>query len=134
MMMYMLDTNTVSYFLRQHERVTNRISAIPPSRIAVSSITEAELLYGVARRQNKALKTAVMGFLDAVTVYDWDSVAAETYGKLRAGMEKKGHVMGALDMLIAAHALSEKTTLVTSNKAFQKVTGLKVEDWASEPS
>lgn len=90
MMIYMLDTNTVSYFLRQHPQVIARISAVPPSRIAISSITEAELLYGVEKRQNKKLKAAVMGFLDAISVYSLESVTAEAYGKLRASLEKKG--------------------------------------------
>ncbi|RJT26216.1 type II toxin-antitoxin system VapC family toxin [Buttiauxella izardii] len=128
-MVWMLDTNTVSYFLRQNPQVLARMSKVPPSDIVISSITEAELLFGVAKRQNKALKMAVMGFLDAVSVYHWDSVAAEAYGKLRASMEKKGQVMGALDMLIAAHALSEKTTIVTSDRAFHNIVGLRAEDW-----
>ncbi len=82
------------------------------------------------KRQNKKLKAAVMGFLDAVTVYQWGSVTAETYGKLRARLEKKGIVLGSLDMLIAAHAVCEKTILVTSDRAFGNITGLSVEDWA----
>lgn len=129
-MVWMLDTNTVSYFLRRHPQVMAKISNIPPSSIVISSITEAELLFGVAKRQNKTLKAAVMGFLDTVSVYPWDSAAAETYGKLRASLEKKGQVMGTLDMLIAAHALSEKTTIVTSDRAFHSVAGLRAEDWA----
>ncbi|WP_455549344.1 PIN domain-containing protein [Dryocola clanedunensis] len=88
-MIYMLDTNTVSYFLRQHPQAIARISAVPPSRIAISGITEAELLYGVEKRQNKKLKAAVMGFLDAISVYSRESVTAEAYGKLRANLEKK---------------------------------------------
>lgn len=130
MMIYMLDTNTVSYFLRQHPQVIARISAVPPSRIAISSITEAELLYGVEKRQNKKLKAAVMGFLDAISVYSLESVTAEAYGKLRANLEKKGVVLGSLDMLIAAHALCEKAMLVTSDRAFFSIAGLRVEDWA----
>ncbi|KFC83147.1 type II toxin-antitoxin system VapC family toxin [Buttiauxella agrestis] len=129
-MVWMLDTHTVTYFLRQHPQVIARISNVPPSSIVISSITEAELLFGVAKRQNKTLKAAVMGFLDTVSVYPWDSAAAETYGKLRASLEKKGQVMGTLDMLIAAHALSEKTTIVTSDRAFHSVAGLRAEDWA----
>ncbi|MNC14870.1 tRNA(fMet)-specific endonuclease VapC [compost metagenome] len=128
-MVWMLDTNTVSYFLRRHPQVMAKISNIPPSSIVISSITEAELLFGVAKRQNKTLKAAVMGFLDTVSVYPWDSAAAETYGKLRASLEKKGQVMGTLDMLIAAHAFSEKTTIVTSDRAFHSVVGLRAEDW-----
>lgn len=77
-MVWMLDTHTVTYFLRQHPQVIARISNVPPSSIVISSITEAELLFGVAKRQNKALKAAVMGFLETVSVYQWD-IAAEDW-------------------------------------------------------
>lgn len=128
-MMYMLDTNTVSHFFRQHPQVIEKLANIPPSEVSISSITAAELLYGVAKRQSKTLKTAVLSFLDSATVYDWDSDAADCYGKLRAAMEKKGKIMGALDQLIAAHALSRGITIVTCDQAFTMVPGLKVQDW-----
>lgn len=128
-MRYMLDTNTVSYLFRQHLQVKARLAQVPPSRICISSITQAELLFGVAKRQNKTLKVAVQAFLDTVTVYAWDSEAAEYYGKLRYSMEKKGCVMGALDLLIAAHALSRHSTVISSDKAFAMVEELHCEDW-----
>ncbi|ANS44202.1 MULTISPECIES: type II toxin-antitoxin system VapC family toxin [Serratia] len=127
--MYMFDTNTVSHLFRRHPGLLSAMEKVPPSTVCISSITEAELLFGVAKRQSKALKAMVTAFLAAVTVYDWDSEAARCYGVMRASMEKKGKVLGALDQLIAAHALSRGATMVTSDRAFGMVSGLDVEDW-----
>lgn len=127
--MYMFDTNTVSHLFRRHPGLLSAMEKVPPSTVCISSITEAELLFDVAKRQSKALKAMVTAFLAAVTVYDWDSEAARCYGVIRASMEKKGKVLGALDQLIAAHALSRGVTMVTSDRAFGMVSGLDVEDW-----
>ncbi|MDT3252659.1 type II toxin-antitoxin system VapC family toxin [Serratia sp. root2] len=127
--MYMFDTNTVSHLFRRHPGLLSAMEKVPPSTVCISSITEAELLFGVAKRQSKALKAMVTAFLAAVTVYDWDSEAARCYGVMQASMEKKGKVLGALDQLIAAHALSRGATMVTSDRAFGMVSGLDVEDW-----
>ncbi|HGM6911220.1 TPA: type II toxin-antitoxin system VapC family toxin [Serratia marcescens] len=127
--MYMFDTNTVSHLFRQHPQVLSIMEKLPPSAVCISSVTEAELLYGVAKRRNKALQSSVEAFLAAVTVYAWDSEAARCYGEMRANMEKKGKIMGALDQLIAAHAQSRGATLVTNDRAFAMVPGLAVEDW-----
>ena len=127
--MYMLDTNTVGYLFRQHPNVLEKLAKMRPLEICISSITEAELLYGVAKRKSKALTAAVQGFLETVTVYAWDSEAAKCYGQLRAAMEQKGQVMGHLDQLIAAHALSRNATIITSDRAFTMVARLRVEDW-----
>ncbi|MGB7800915.1 type II toxin-antitoxin system VapC family toxin [Buttiauxella sp.] len=127
--MYMLDTNTVSYLFRQNPQVMGKLAQTRPVEVCISSITEAELLYGVAKRKSKTLTVAVQGFLGTVSVYPWDSEAAKSYGQLRAAMEKKGKVMGPLDQLIAAHALSRNATIITSDRAFAMVGGLRVEDW-----
>ncbi|CVH23596.1 MULTISPECIES: type II toxin-antitoxin system VapC family toxin [Serratia] len=127
--MYMFDTNTVSHLFRQHPQVLSIMEKLPPSAVCISSVTEAELLYGVAKRRNKALQSSVEAFLAAVTVYAWDSEAARCYGEMRANMERKGKIMGALDQLIAAHAQSRGATLVTNDRAFAMVPGLAVEDW-----
>ncbi|BEM34291.1 type II toxin-antitoxin system VapC family toxin [Serratia sp. Lou2A] len=127
--MYMFDTNTVSHLFRQHPQVLSIMEKLPPSAVCISSVTEAELLYGVAKRRNKALQSMVEAFLAAVTVYAWDSEAARCYGEMRANMERKGKIMGALDQLIAAHAQSRGATLVTNDRAFAMVPGLAVEDW-----
>ncbi|SFN35655.1 type II toxin-antitoxin system VapC family toxin [Xenorhabdus japonica] len=127
--MYMLDTNTVSYIFRKNPTVTAKLRTVSPSRICISSITEAALRYGVAKRQNKELENIVNMFIDLITVYDWDRDAVKTYGELRASMEQTGRVMGTMDLMIAAHALSKKLSIVTSDSAFAMVNGLNVEDW-----
>lgn len=125
----MLDTNIVSHLVRQHPEVVNRYSQITPEKMCISSVTEAELLYGVAKKQNNKLHETIMEFLKTITVCAWDSEAAAIYGELRAAMEKKGKVMGDLDQLIAAHAISRGTTIVTNDHAFGMVQDLTVEDW-----
>ncbi|MDC9588051.1 type II toxin-antitoxin system VapC family toxin [Xenorhabdus sp. XENO-10] len=127
--MYMLDTNTVSYIFRKNPVVTAKLRTVPPSRICISSITEAELRYGVAKRQNKELENIVNMFIDSITVYDWGRDAAKTYGELRTSMEQTGRIMGTMDQLIAAHALSKELTIVTSDSTFAMVNGLNIEDW-----
>lgn len=127
--MYMFDTNTVSHLFRQHPRLLVAMSRVPPSAVCISSITQAELLYDVAKRQNRALKQTVNMFLSAVTILSWDPAAAECYGAIRANMERQGNPMGALDQMIAAHAVSCGATMVTSDRAFNTVAELEVEDW-----
>lgn len=130
-MLHMLDTNIVSHLVRQHPRVVDHYSRIAPEEMCISSVTEAELLYGVAKKQSHALHETISEFLKTITICDWDSEAAAIYGKLRAAMEKKGKVMGDLDQLIAAHAISRGTTIVTNDRAFAMVQGLNVEDWTT---
>ncbi|MGC6360276.1 type II toxin-antitoxin system VapC family toxin [Bisgaard Taxon 45] len=105
-------------------------------KICISSVTAAELLYGVEKCQNKALRNKALRdgvtlFLDTVSVYPWDLSVATTYGKLRSNMEKNGCVMGNLDLMIAAHALDLRYILVTNDKAFSMVPGLNIENWLS---
>ncbi|WP_417314348.1 type II toxin-antitoxin system VapC family toxin [Enterobacter sp.] len=128
-MLHMLDTNMVSHLVRQHPEVVNRYSRIAPDEMCISSVTEAELLYGLAKKRSKTLQETILEFLKTITICDWDSEAAATYGELRAAMEKRGKVMGDLDQLIAAHAISRGTTIVTNDRAFGMVQDLIVEDW-----
>lgn len=128
-MRHMLDTNIVSHLFKKHPQVVTRMAGLLPEEVCISSITEAELLYGADKKQSNALKETILSFLDTITICDWDSEAAATYGALRAAMEKKGKVMGDLDQLIAAHAISRGTTIVTNDRAFGMVQDLRVEDW-----
>lgn len=126
----MLDTNIVSHLLRSHPRVTKRLVKMPMSAVCISSITKGELLFGLAKRQNaRSLHTLVSEFLSRIEVLPWDSVTAEQYGPVRADMERKGKLLGPLDMLIAAHAIAVKAILVSSDKAFRQIAGLRTEDW-----
>ena len=128
-MRHMLDTNIVSHLFKRHPGVVNRMADLTPADVCISSITEAELLYGAYKKQSGGLKETIREFLSTITICDWDSDAAAIYGKLRAEMEKRGKVMGDLDQLIAAHALSLGTTIVTNDRAFGMVQELTIEDW-----
>jgi tRNA(fMet)-specific endonuclease VapC len=128
---YLLDTNTVSYVLKNHLEVMARLERVPMEDIAISVITEAELRYGLAKAQKRTdVMEKIAAFLVRVDVLPWDSKAAEAYGELRAALERAGQPLGALDTLIAAQALSVGAVLVTADKAFGNVKKLRTENWA----
>ena len=129
--MYMLDTNTMSYFFRKVPSVVERLQQLKPDLICISSVTAAELFYGVTKRNNQQLSRFLDVFLSIITILEWDTKTAEIYGKLRAEMEKEGKVMGVQDQMIAAHALANECVLVTSDKAFSFVPNLILENWRS---
>ena len=127
---YMLDTNAVSDLVKGHPDIARRLVAVPMSSVCISAITEGELLYGLAKRsQFSRLRVAVEEFLRRTDVLPWDSTVTPSYGKLRASLEGQGKVLHALDLQIAAHALSVEAVLVSADKAFSMVAGLHVEDW-----
>ncbi|MEO8841974.1 MAG: type II toxin-antitoxin system VapC family toxin [Kofleriaceae bacterium] len=129
-MTYLLDTDTVSFAIRGVGAVGDRLRQAEPTDIAVSVVTEAELWFGVRKLGSRKLEVAVTAFLDAIVVLDLDRSAARAYGTLRALLEDRGTPIGIADTMIAAHALSAKRVLVTSNRRhFQRVPGLKTEDW-----
>ncbi len=128
---YMLDTNTVSHFIKGVANVCNKIISVPMSALVISAITEGELLFGIAKKPDaKQLGLVVREFLIRVDALPWNSAAASCYGVLRADLQKRGKTLGNLDLLIAAHALSLGVVLVTSDRAFNQVDGLRIEDWS----
>ncbi len=128
---YLLDTNTVSYIIKGNiPRVRERLARLPMAEVAISAVTGAELLFGLARIPESArLKIAVEEFLLRVETLPWDSDAAQQYAHVRAGLERTGATIGNLDMMIASHALAVDAVLVTNDRAFGRVRQLKVEDW-----
>ena len=131
-MKYLLDTSVCVELIRgKRARLLKRMAERPTSDFAISSITLAELQYGAEKsgrppHQRQTLET----FLLAIAVIDFDSEAAAAYGKMRVPLEAAGTPIGALDTLIAAHALSRNLILLTHNlREFKRVRGLKVEDW-----
>jgi len=127
---YMLDTNTVSYLVKGNPTVARRVLEVPMASLCVSSITQGELLFGLAKRPGaKRFHVVVREFLLRVDVLPWDSTIAERYGSARAGLERHGKILGPLDLLIAAHALAVDAVLVTNDRAFSQVAGLQIEDW-----
>jgi tRNA(fMet)-specific endonuclease VapC len=128
----MLDTNTASYVIKgQPPQVRQRLLKVPADRAVISAVTEGELIYGVARRGNPAaLSTLVREFLMRMTVLPWDSEAARTYGELRAASAARGISLGALDMMIASHAVAINATLITADQTFSHLgASLKLDDW-----
>src|SRR5687768_16039296 len=110
----MLDTDTVSYALRGHERVVKKILEHLPSELCVSAITVSELRYGAARRGSKRLHNLIDTFTGAVAVVSFDEFCAHHYGDIAADLEKRGAPIGQLDVMIAAHAMALDIALVTN--------------------
>ncbi|MBC7859900.1 MAG: type II toxin-antitoxin system VapC family toxin [Burkholderiaceae bacterium] len=128
-MRYMLDTNTVSDLLKGGESIV-RLQMSPVADVCISAVTEGEILFGQAKRPGAMrLHAAVREFLRHVESIPWDSDAAACYGKLRANMTNTGKVLGALDMMIASHAMAKCLTLVTRDQAFSMVPDLLLDDW-----
>ena len=128
----MLDTNMVSHLVRGHPAVTRRVLAAPMTDLCISTVTEGELRFGLARRpEAKRLHRLVGEFLRRVDASPWDSAAAARYGDVRAAMEAEGQILDPLDLLIAAHALSLGAVLATNDQAFGRVRGLTLEDWTA---
>ena len=132
MIRYMLDTNTcIAIIKHPPEAIQARLIDLSMEEVAISSIVAAELFYGVALSQKKKQnEMALKDFLDYVAVLNWPFDACRIYGWLRAKLKNKGTPIGAMDLLIAAHAYLLDAVLVTSNKKeFQRIPGLKIEDW-----
>ena len=131
-MRYLLDTNICSYVLRSRPpSVKARFDAAGPGALAVSTVVLAELLYGAARHPKAvAIRREIADLVSRLSVIPWDEAAAEHYGALRAALEKAGTPLGAMDMMIAAHARSLGATLVSNDvRHFDRVEGLRVANW-----
>lgn len=130
--LYLLDTNTVSHLIKRHPLATQRLLSVPMHSVCISAITAGELAFALAKRPEAvALKAAVNEFLRRVGVLPWDEAVAQTYGTLRAQLQRKGTAMSALDMQIAAHAMHFNAIMVISDNAFHQITGLKHENWSN---
>ena len=130
--MWMLDTDTCSYILRAHPpRIAARFREADRAELGISSVVLAELYYGIELLPNsEVLRANIQRFLAGLTLLSWDAAAAAHYGDIRATLQRKGTPIGAMDMMIAAHARSLRATLVTNNsRHFRRVPGLKTENW-----
>lgn len=130
-MKYMLDTNMCIYAQKNNPNVISRIKENFQQGLAISSITLAELEYGVQASVNvEKNMVALLKFLSIVEILPFDSGASVEYGKICANLRKKGTPIGTMDMLISAHAKSENLIVVTHNtREFKRVEGLQLEDW-----
>jgi tRNA(fMet)-specific endonuclease VapC len=133
-MRYMLDTNICVYLIRRRSAtLAQKLAHFSAAEITISSVTVAELEFGVQKSSQPAQNRQALDlFLAPFTVVEFDREAATAYGSIRAHLEAQGMPIGSLDNLVAAHALSLGLTLVTNNtREFSRVPGLMVEDWTS---
>lgn len=128
---YLLDTNTVSYALRGHSEVLRRMTSKPMASLAISVITEAELLFGLAKRPGAVqLKQVVDEFLRRVDALPLERSFAVTYASIRVRIAQRGITIAPLDLLIAAHAKAIGAILATSDQALIQCDEIECEDWA----
>lgn len=133
-MKFLLDTDICIYLIKKKPvEVLQKFREYPVGDIGLSSITLAELKYGVQKsKQSSRNARALEKFLIPLSISEFDYKAANAYGKVRAELESQGTPIGPLDTLIAAHALSLNLTLITNNtREFSRVSGLKVTNWVS---
>ncbi len=130
-MKYMLDTDTCIYAIKRRGNVLDQILAHDPAEICISAITYSELNCGVEKSSSRERnRIALLSFLAEIEVEDYDDLAAEEYGTVRAALERRGEPIGAMDLLIAAHARSIGATVVTNNtREFGRVDELRMENW-----
>jgi tRNA(fMet)-specific endonuclease VapC len=128
---YLLDTNIASHIIKgTFPAVDAWMAKVPLANIFLSTVTEAELLYGLARLPAPTrLEPLVKSLLQMLKILPWDSEAAAHYGALRAKLEREGTPMENLDMMIGAHALALGAILVTNDAVFKRVKNLKLANW-----
>lgn len=132
MIRYMLDTDICSYIMREKPRhVLEKFKTLSMDQIFISAITYAEFMFGVeASVSREKHRRIVEQFVLHVDVIPWDRPAGDHYGQIRVALQARGSIIGAMDMMIAAHARSKSMVLVTNNeKHFKRVPGLTIENW-----
>ncbi len=132
--MYLLDTNIVSYWMRGDKRIIGRIRKHAPADLSLSTITLAEILYGIEKsplkKRERRLKIEKISSL--LDLYSFDEAAAGKYAVIRAQLEREGRVISERDTRIASIAMANRLTVVTHNiKEFGRIGKLKVEDWGT---
>lgn len=133
-MVYLLDTNIVSYWMRGDKRLIKKIRSHKPSELSMSTITLAEIYYGIekspVKKQERREKLELIK--NQLELYPFDELAARRYSVIRTRLEKNGTVISERDLQIASIAMAKKLIVVTHNvKEFERIKNLTVEDWAN---
>jgi tRNA(fMet)-specific endonuclease VapC len=129
----MLDTDICSYIIKNRpDSVRLKFQKLSMESVCISIVTYAELMYGVEKSSSRKVNRSVIEhFISHLTVIAWGIEAADNYATVRTKLESKSSPIGAMDMMIAAHAKSLSAVLVTNNeKHFNKISGLPIENWA----
>ena len=128
----MVDTNICIYIMNQRPvKIIHAFKQCNIGEIGVSAITVSELQYGAAKSKSRDInKQRIEEFLLPLEILPYDDAASGIYGNIRFLLEKRGVVIGFLDLLIAAQAISRDLVLITNNtKEFNRVDDLKLENW-----
>jgi tRNA(fMet)-specific endonuclease VapC len=131
-MIWLLDTCTVSDFIKGQAGVMGRLKATLPQSICISTVTRMEIEYGLQLQPARAEKLApvIAAFLSSIAVLPFEDADAKAAGAIRAVLQKRGRPIGAYDIMIAGTALARGLTVVTSNVGeFERIEGLQVENW-----
>jgi tRNA(fMet)-specific endonuclease VapC len=133
MLKYLLDTNIVIYVLKRRPVEVLKVFNTNASRMAISSITLSELIYGAEKSPNVDQNLeAIEEFISHLEVLPYGPKASQHYGQIKAALERKGEIIGENDIHIAAHAISQGLILVTNNlREFKRVTNLALENWVA---
>ena len=134
-MTFLLDTNTcIKYLNGTSEKVRSKLETRQPQDIVLCSVVKAELLYGAYKSGKPGQNLdKVQRFFKPFISLPFDDIASQTYGQIRADLEKSGTPIGPNDLLIAAIAMANNVILVTHNtKEFRRVKGINLEDWESD--
>jgi tRNA(fMet)-specific endonuclease VapC len=127
---FLLDTNILSDAVNVPQgKVARRLADLPQDRLCTSIVVAAELRYGAAKKRSRHLRHSVDEVLSAIEVLALGSPVDEVYASIRAELEANGMPIAANDLLIAAHALALDCILVSGDRAFARVPGLKLENW-----
>jgi tRNA(fMet)-specific endonuclease VapC len=128
---FMLDTDVSSYIIKRRPVTLLERFEQHAETLSVSVMTAAELRFGAEKAGRPKLVELVEAYLDRLAILDWTNEVSGHYARIRAELEGSGKPIGNMDLLIAAHAVSQRMTLVTNNlKHFSNVPGLKVEVWS----
>jgi tRNA(fMet)-specific endonuclease VapC len=131
--MYLLDTNIVSYWMRGERSLMDKIRSYSPSDLSLSTITLAEILYGIEKSpiKKKERRTKIDRICSQLELHPFDEPAAEKYALIRARLERDGLIISERDLQIASIATANRLCLVTHNtREFNRIKDLTVEDWA----
>lgn len=133
-MKFLIDTNICIYLMNNRSpELIQKFKDTEIGQIGISSITISELYYGLSKSKNQEFNLKRLEeFLVPFEILAYDEIASKYYGEIRYDLEKRGEIIGPLDLLIAAHALSRDLVLITNNeKEFQRIKLLKVENWTN---
>lgn len=128
-MVYCLDTNIISYFLKANQKVKDKIYSIDADKISVTVINQIEIKQGLLKNNNKRLYRYFVDAFEQIKTYPLDKNAEDIYVNIKMQLEKKGEVIPVFDMLIAAICLTHNLILVTNDSHFHKISKLQIENW-----